>query len=346
MKTDDISPGPSQRVIRPAVFNAVASAQDDIMLQPVPPAAPWMSRVMVAAGIYNLLWGSLAILAPAVSLRFGGLPSDNVVLPIWQCLGMVIGVYGVGYWISARDPFRHWLIIFVGLLGKVLGPIGYVVAVTRGELPVEGMRTLLTNDLIWWVPFSVILWKAALWHDGQTESPQTEGIDPLRTLIGSTGKSLFQLSQASPVLVVFLRHSGCTFCREALADLGTKRAAIEASGTRIALVHLSTEADIAPFAAKYGVADLPRFADPGRQLYREFDLAPGGVTQLLGLKVWGRGIVAALKSGHGFGGIKESMFQMPGTFLIENGKILRAFRHQSAADRPDYTDLACPLPRT
>lgn len=345
MTTDDISPGFSQRVNGSAVWNAVASAQDDIMLQPVAHPAPWMSRVMVAAGVYNLLWGSVAILAPAVSLRLGGLPDDNVVLPIWQCLGMVIGVYGVGYWISARDPFRHWLIIFVGLLGKILGPIGYVIAVTRGELPVEGMRTLLTNDLIWWVPFSVILWKAAIWHDAQTAKPPADGVDPLRTLIGNTGKSLFQLSEESPVLVVFLRHSGCTFCREALADLGAKRATIEASGTRIALVHLSTEADIAPFAEKYGVADLPRFADPDRLLYREFDLAPGGVTQLLGLKVWWRGMLAALKAGHGFGGIKESMFQMPGTFLIENGKVLRAFRHQSAADRPDYTELACPLPK-
>lgn len=345
MTTDDISPSFSQRVNGSAVFYAVASAQDDIMLQPVAPPAPWMSRVMVAAGVYNLLWGSVAILAPAVSLRLGGLPDDKVVLPIWQCLGMVIGVYGVGYWISARDPFRHWLIIFVGLLGKVLGPIGYVIAVTRGELPVEGMRTLLTNDLIWWVPFSVILWKAAVCHDAQTAKPPADGVDPLRTLIGNTGKSLFQLSEQSPVLVVFLRHSGCTFCREAMADLGAKRATIEASGTRIALVHLSTEADIAPFAEKYGVADLPRFADPDRLLYREFDLAPGGITQLLGLKVWWRGMLAALKAGHGFGGIKESMFQMPGTFLIENGKVLRAFRHQSAADRPDYTQLACPLPK-
>lgn len=315
------------------------------MLKPVPPPAPWMARVMVAAGVYNLIWGSFAILAPSLSLQFGGLPTDKVVIPIWQCLGMVIGVYGVGYWISARDPFRHWLIIFVGLLGKVLGPIGYVISVLQGELPVAGIRTLLTNDLIWWVPFSVILWRAAIWHDSQSAPPRLDGVDPLRTLVGSTGRNLFQLSEESPVLVVFLRHSGCTFCREALADIGVKRAKIEASGTRIALVHLSTEADIAPFAEKYGVADLPRFADPDRQLYREFDLAPAGLTQLLGFKVWWRGMLAALKSGHGFGGVKESMFQMPGTFLIQNGKVLRAFRHKSPADRPDYAELACPLPK-
>ncbi len=308
----------------------------------VSPPAPWMSRVMIAAGVYNMLWGSFAMLAPAISLRLGGLPSAEVVHPIWQCLGMVIGVYGVGYWISARDPYRHWLIIFVGLLGKVLGPIGYVFSVMRGTLPVEGMRTLLTNDLIWWVPFAIILWRAAVWHDSQSVLSQSGSA--LSTLSGSTGTTLAQLSSGQRVLVVFLRHSGCTFCREALDDLSKVRAKIEASGAKIALVHMSTEADIAPFVEKYGVADLPRYSDPQRQLYSEFDLQPGGITQLLGWKVWWRGLRAAFGDGHGFGASQESMFQMPGTFLIENGKVVRAFRHKSPADRPDYAEIACPIP--
>jgi small multidrug resistance pump len=41
---------------------------------------------------------------------------------IWQCVGMIVGVYGVGYLIAAFDPLRHWPVILVGLLGKVLGP--------------------------------------------------------------------------------------------------------------------------------------------------------------------------------------------------------------------------------
>lgn len=312
------------------------------MPSPVPPPALWMSRVLIAAGVYNLLWGSLAIIAPAVSLKLGGLPHAEVVHPIWQCLGMVIGVYGVGYWISARDPYRHWLIIFVGLLGKILGPIGYVFSVAQGTLPVDGLRTLLTNDLIWWVPFTIILWRAAVWHDAQSVTAQSGSA--MNTLIGSTGKTLAQLSAGQRVLVVFLRHSGCTFCREALDDLGKVRGQIEASGAKIALVSMSTEADIAPFVEKYGVADLPRFRDPQRQLYTEFDLPSGGVTQLLGLKVWWRGMLAAFGGGHGFAASQESMFQMPGTFLIEDGQVLRAFRHQSPADRPDYAELSCPIP--
>lgn len=166
----------------------------------------------------------------------------------------------------------------------------------------------------------------------------------LRSLIGSTGQTLAQLSDGQRVLAVFLRHSGCTFCREALDDLSKVRPKIEASGAKIALVHMSPEDDIRPFVEKYHVADLPRFSDPQRQLYTEFDLPPARLTQLFGFKVLWRGMLSALHAGHGFGTtIKESPFQMPGTFLIENGQVLRAFRHQSPADRPDYAELACPV---
>lgn len=79
---------------------------------------------------------------------------------IWQCLGMVIGVYGVGYLIAAADPLRHWPIILVGLLGKVLGPIGFVNYALRGDLPWAMAWLILANDLIWWWPLGVILRRA------------------------------------------------------------------------------------------------------------------------------------------------------------------------------------------
>ncbi|MBI2761531.1 MAG: hypothetical protein HYX51_08915 [Chloroflexi bacterium] len=53
----------------------------------------------------------------------------------WQCLGMVVGVYGAGYLIAATNPLRHWPIVFVGLLGKILGPIGFLNAALSGTLP-------------------------------------------------------------------------------------------------------------------------------------------------------------------------------------------------------------------
>jgi hypothetical protein len=70
---------------------------------------------------------------------------------------MIVGVYGVGYTVAAFAPARHWPIVLVGLLGKIFGPMGFVWAASRGELPWIAGWTILTNDLIWWVPFALIL---------------------------------------------------------------------------------------------------------------------------------------------------------------------------------------------
>jgi small multidrug resistance pump len=78
--------------------------------------------------------------------------------------GMIVGVYGVGYAIAAFNPLRHWPIVLVGFMGKVFGPIGFAKALLTGALPLKFGAILLTNDLIWWVPFGALLWKAYQHH--------------------------------------------------------------------------------------------------------------------------------------------------------------------------------------
>jgi ligand-binding SRPBCC domain-containing protein len=123
-------------------------------------APAWASRWLVAAGLYNLLWGALTIGFP--QLLFDLARIERINYPeIWQCVGMIVGVYGIGYLIAASNPRAHWPIVLVGLLGKVFGPIGFVAALLRGTFPPLFGLTILTNDLIWWIPFAMILWDAA-----------------------------------------------------------------------------------------------------------------------------------------------------------------------------------------
>jgi len=127
-----------------------------------PPARSptWMRGWLIAAAVYNILWGAAVIIAPVATLRLLGVtPSSADVWPaLWGCIGMMVAVYGVGYAIAARDPFTHWPIVLVGLLGKTFGPVGFVMAASRGELPWSMGWTLLSNDLVWWVPFGKMLW--------------------------------------------------------------------------------------------------------------------------------------------------------------------------------------------
>ena len=127
-------------------------------------AAPrWTRITLYCAAIYNVAWGATVIVAPLALFRWSGMEEPRYP-QIWQCVGMIVGVYGVGYWIAASDPFRHWPIVFVGLLGKILGPIGFLNAVLNGSLPWLWGITIVTNDLIWWWPFSAMLYLAFRRH--------------------------------------------------------------------------------------------------------------------------------------------------------------------------------------
>ena len=115
--------------------------------------------LLLAAG-YNVLWGAWVVLMPNHYFDLVGMARPTHA-SIWQCVGMIVGVYGLGYAIAAFDPYRHWPIVFVGFLGKILGPIGYVDgAFIRGTLDPAFGWTIPTNDLVWWVPFGLILWGA------------------------------------------------------------------------------------------------------------------------------------------------------------------------------------------
>jgi peroxiredoxin len=156
------------------------------------------------------------------------------------------------------------------------------------------------------------------------------------------GVKLVDLVDQAPVLLVFLRHSGCTFCREAISDIAQTRAAIEADGTRIVLVHLGDRAALDRVIERYGVDDLDRIADPDRTLYQSFGLKRGRFLQLLGPKVVWRAIWSGWIRGHGVAWPAADPAQMPGVFRIDRGLVVNRFRHTSAADRPCYVELCEP----
>ena len=125
-------------------------------------APRWARNWLLAAALYNVLWGAWVVLFPHALFDLCALPRPSYP-ELWQCVGMIVGVYGVGYALAARDPLRHWPIVLVGLLGKLLGPIGFAQALLRGTFPPEFGWTILTNDLLWWWPFAAILvaaWRA------------------------------------------------------------------------------------------------------------------------------------------------------------------------------------------
>ena len=120
---------------------------------------PWMKMCMRLAAVYNILWGTWVVLFPIHFFELLGM-EEPVHPMIWQGMGMVIGVYGLGYWWASYDPVRHWPIVSVGFLGKIFGPLGFLFNYLQGNVPLSFLSTLITNDFIWWVPLFLILREA------------------------------------------------------------------------------------------------------------------------------------------------------------------------------------------
>ncbi len=118
-----------------------------------------MSKILYIAGVYNIIWGAIVILFP--NLFFDLLDMKRPIYPqFWQCIGMIVGVYGLGYIIAAKDYIRHWPIVLVGFLGKIFGPIGFLQAIYLETLPLKFGINIIFNDLIWWIPFFIMLKRA------------------------------------------------------------------------------------------------------------------------------------------------------------------------------------------
>jgi peroxiredoxin len=297
----------------------------------------WMVTTLMLAGVYNLAWGAVVVLMPM--LVFDLFAMDAPVYPgIWQCVGMIVGVYGIGYAMAARDPMRHWPIVLVGLLGKIFGPIGFLMAASSGELPWRFGLIIVFNDLIWLYPFAAILYAA-------TRRAQSTGTgSPLgdwREAATNRGATLGELSSKQPVLLVMLRHLGCLYCRETMADLAGNRARLEQDGVMIVIGHMSEEKpDVRRIFKKYGLHDLPRVSDPERRLYQALELRRGRLGQLFGWRNWFRAPRAIMRTRNVVGRLMGDGFQLPGSFLLHRGAIVRAHRNAYAADRPDYCELA------
>lgn len=299
----------------------------------------WMRSVLVAAGVYNILFGAWVICAPHLWFQWSGMASPRYP-EIWQSIGMIVGVYGLGYLIAASNPIRHWPIVLVGFLGKIFGPIGYLKAVMDGSLPLSGAWIILSNDLIWWVPFALILWKtmqAKLGRPATREKPYSpEEAAEIYKL--SSGETLTAASSEQTVALVFLRHFGCTFTRQILRSLQTLKEDAESQNARLVLVHMLQRGDERDYLEAESSSAIPRIADPNCELYRAFGLGKGGFFELFGPQVWLRGAFALFK-GCGVGHLAGDGLQMPGAFLYRDGKIIAAQPAHSASDLPDLKGL-------
>ncbi len=156
-----------------------------------------------------------------------------------------------------------------------------------------------------------------------------------------SGRTLGELCDASPVLLVFLRQFGCTFARQAIGDVSQVESDLQALGVRPVFVHLGTPQMAKNYFDFYKISDVERISDPEAHLYRNasFGLKRATLWKVFEPAVWWAWITGSYRK-HGAGKMQNSPFHMPGVFLIRNGEIARRYVHRKISDRPNYVALA------
>lgn len=149
---------------------------------------------------------------------------------------------------------------------------------------------------------------------------------------------IVELSQDKPLLVVFIRHLGCIFCKEMLSKLSKSRSLIEAKGVGIVIIHMGPEEDAKRLFESYGLGVVNTILDPHRLLYKEFELEKGTLWEHFSPKVVYKAMIAFF-NGSRQTKIQGNPYQLPGAFLVYKGQVKQSYVSVDAGDIPDFREL-------
>jgi len=120
---------------------------------------PWMRGLLLLAGAYNLGWGFFIYNFPDsfyhwVSQSEGAVPG----IIEWQGLGVLL--FSAMYVAVAVYPTTLWYLLAAGIASKLLGAFWFYWFILDGMLTRPYLFHLIMNDLVWVIPFTVVLIRA------------------------------------------------------------------------------------------------------------------------------------------------------------------------------------------
>ena len=129
------------------------------------------------------------------------------------------------------------------------------------------------------------------------------------TLDTGETRELSEFYKENPLILVFLRHFGCIFCREQIAELRPFK------NENIVLVSMGRVQEAAEFKHKMEIPQA-MISDPNKLLYEAFGLRKGSFGQVLNPTL-ARKSIRLMKNGHKQGALKHDPWMMAGVFRIE-----------------------------
>lgn len=158
------------------------------------------------------------------------------------------------------------------------------------------------------------------------------------------GQSLLDLSQEQRLLVVFLRHFQCIFCIDTLQALRKQMDRIQKAGARLVLIHMDSPEAASRYLARHKMEGVIAVEDKEKRLFRAFGLGRTTLLGTFGPRTMFRGMLLTV-SGKIPGPYAGDKFQLPGAFLVHQGRILAGYRHKTISDLPNFAAIAEEDPR-
>ncbi|KAL0488886.1 regulator of G-protein signaling [Acrasis kona] len=167
----------------------------------------------------------------------------------------------------------------------------------------------------------------------------TEGI--LYSFNTNKGISIGEISKKHKILLLFLRHTNCCFCKEALLDLSDNYKTLIKYNTIPIVVHMESPAYFERFLKKFAdgnqtMENLTSAYDEDNRISKEFKIKSGWSTQIK--------YIVEILTRAATNQFVNNPVKPPGTddtripalFIIEDNKIINEFRHDHVAVRADY----------
>jgi len=277
-----------------------------------------MSALRLAA-VSELGWASWLFVLPGAGPQ---------ALPV-RLAAVLCACFGIAFAMASREPRPNKPVLAAGLVSKLSVP-----CLVAFYAMWDYSWAVLAHDVIWWAPFGILLWRARRSEQEGEDLVRAASIAPPEEILGPAAPA-----GGGPALVVFLRQTGCTFCREMVRELADHAGALRRAGARILLVHHSSDKSLSELVERSQLHGVEVVHDPERRIYRRFGLRRGGLAAIAGPRVWMRGLWAGWVRGHGLGPADGDPRQMPGVFLVHEGRVVYARYHRSAAEPLDVAGI-------
>lgn len=300
----------------------------------------WIAIALKGAGILHFLLAVGLIFftdttLPELENNAGQVPASVLWL---QLAGIGSGIIGLGYLIASFNILRNSVALFMGIAAYVCGII-FLLAHFGLLVFTNG---LLLAMLVFMAGGGALLLKMLFDISKARHLPPTllhSYSEPLSKTLSrfrtQRGKSLLQLSNEQPVLVIFLQRFSYDFCWELLANIRKNQEFIENRGARLLFVHLAKEEKAAAFFRKAGLENEHRISDPNGIMYQAFELDKTVFDQSENWRSLLLQRIPIIKLGRTKPGVRN----MPGAFLINRSKIVKSYRYGQTSDSPDFEFL-------